>query len=301
MVKITKNLSLMAKAACFSTLVFMSSCSKDELIPTPESAVSKDANLRTAVLPTGTLGNIQFKIEELGLTGNCGPNNSWGNGYGAKITQVDPSNTKKGKYGILASTRSTVNGPINPNPEIKFDPLTRMYVAGEFGPGNPLKLGSFKVLEPFEWTETYIRAFILFEDGTVIYSDVWNRDLQGGGLYKNPKLWELKANPVDANGMNVSITKQGYNPAVEYGIVYSYQKNATDPINPEPTVADKRINAYKPSVGSYIGYTPGNSFSAPIDFQYYQLYYRPYVKLENGSIVYGNVAYSHKRPKIVLK
>ncbi|KAA6441053.1 hypothetical protein FEM33_04415 [Dyadobacter flavalbus] len=297
MVKITKNLSLMATAACFSTVLFMSSCSKDELTPTPESAVNKDANLRVAVLPTGTQAS-DFKIVTGGI--RHGSINAL-NTLEGSIDQIDPNYKKSISWGFLVSSRIDMNGPINKDPKRIIDPLVREYVVGAFDPSDPsskpIKTGKIEILEPFAYREIYFRAFIVKEDGTTIYGNISHY------LNETPIItpWELKANPVDANGMNISIIKQGSSPAVEYGIAYSYQKTAQDPINPVPTIADKIINAYKPSLGSYISYTPGNSFSAPIDFQYYQLYYRPYVKLQNGSIVYGNVAYSHKRPKIVLK
>jgi hypothetical protein len=300
MVKITKNLSLMAKAACFSTLVFMSSCSKDELTLTPESAVSKDANLRTAVLPTGTLSS-NFKIVTSGIShGSINALNT----LEGSIDQIDPNYKKSISWGFLVSSRMDMNGPINKDPKRITDPLVREYVVGKFDSSDPssqpIKTGKIKILEPFVYRDIYIRAFIVLEDGTTIYGNVLNYTDQTPIILP----WKLQANPVDANGMNISIIKQGTIPAVEYGIVYSYQKNASDPIesfNTEPTIADKKINAYNPSLGSYISYTQGNLFSAPIDFPYYQLYYRPYMKLQDGSIVYGNVAYSHKRPKIVLK
>lgn len=282
----------MAKAACFSTLVFMSSCSKDALTPTPESAVNKDANLRVGLLPSQGTGINEFKISTLGLKNK---------GYFGKIDQVDQLNKKSGKFGFLVSTKSIASGPINSNPELKLDSLTRLYVAGEFSAVNPPKVGEIYVDEKFEYIETYFRTFILFDDGTIVYGNVFHRS-DPDGLSKVPKLWELKANPVDANGMNVSITKQGTNPAVDYGIVLSSRQNGTDPIINVPTVENsKKISAYKYTPGSYINYIPGNLLSVPIDFPYYELYYRPYVKLQNGSIVYGNVAYSNKRPKIVLK
>jgi hypothetical protein len=40
MVQITKSLSFMATAACFSMMLFMSSCSKeDATMPSPEGAI----------------------------------------------------------------------------------------------------------------------------------------------------------------------------------------------------------------------------------------------------------------------
>jgi len=281
----------MASAACFSTLVFMSSCSKDAITPTPESAVNESSNLRVGVLPSQGNSINEFKTTTLGLKNK---------GYFGKIDQVNQLTTKAGKFGFLVSTKSTESGLINSNPELKLDPLTRMYVVGEFSPSNPLKVGEIYVDENFENIETYFRTFILLEDGTITYGNVFHRAIPDG-LSKVPKLWELKANSVDANGMSISITKQGTNPAVEYGIVLSSRQKTSDPINSVPTVADKKISAYNFTPGSYINYTPGNSLSVPIDFPYYELYYRPYVKLQNGSIIYGNVAYSNKRPKMVLK
>jgi hypothetical protein len=55
MVQITKSLSFMATAACLSTMLFMSSCSKeDAAMPSPEAAVTNDgSNLKTNLIESG--------------------------------------------------------------------------------------------------------------------------------------------------------------------------------------------------------------------------------------------------------
>ncbi|GGC13757.1 hypothetical protein GCM10011325_45880 [Dyadobacter sediminis] len=275
----------------------MSSCSKDAVTPTPESAINESSNARVGVLPTATQTS-EFKIVTGGLS--HGSINALNTLHGS-IDQIDPNYKKSISWGFLVSSRMDMNGPVNKDPKRITDPLVREYVVGKFDPSDPsskpIKTGEIKILEPFVYRDIYYRAFIVLEDGSTIYGNVLNYFDQTPIILP----WKLQANPVDANGMNISIIKQGTIPAVEYGVVLSYQKTATEPINPEPTIADKKINAYKPSLGSYISYTQGNLLSIPIDFQYYQLYYRPYMKLQDGSIVYGNVAYSNKRPKITLK
>ncbi|KAA6433987.1 hypothetical protein FEM33_22110 [Dyadobacter flavalbus] len=84
MVKITKSLSVGLTTACFSTMLFMSSCSKeDALTPTPQSDVNQSSNLRVlaggisantnitpAVIPT-TDGPTGLKIAPNGWTFPC--------------------------------------------------------------------------------------------------------------------------------------------------------------------------------------------------------------------------------------
>ncbi|TLU96884.1 hypothetical protein [Dyadobacter sediminis] len=54
MVKITKSLSFMASAACLSTMLFMSSCSKEDAVtPSPEVTVNESSSLKTNLIGSG--------------------------------------------------------------------------------------------------------------------------------------------------------------------------------------------------------------------------------------------------------
>ena len=76
MVKITKSLSVGLTTACFSTMLFMSSCSKeDALIPTPEPAANESSNLREAV--GGGILAVEYITTTDGPTGLSTAPNKW--------------------------------------------------------------------------------------------------------------------------------------------------------------------------------------------------------------------------------
>jgi len=72
MVKITKSLSVGLTAACFSTMLLMSSCSKeDALTPIPQSDINQSSKLREAA---GGILAVEYVTSTDGPTGFNSPN-----------------------------------------------------------------------------------------------------------------------------------------------------------------------------------------------------------------------------------
>jgi hypothetical protein len=272
------------KVFCLLLTLLGSSCSlQDHNIPEPdnpdpETPVTNEFKVST----TG----IKLEGDKLYLQGNVDQ---------VDFThQIDPNdNEEKAVVGFLVSSRVTNNNPINSDPHYDGDPSVRFYFVKDFVdyPSGYLETGSVSTVEPFAFTEIYFRTVLLLKN-KVIYGNVFHQS--GFSLPAKPLTWELNTNSYVADeSLNVSITKQGQIPAEEVGFVVSYKEKDSDKIKDTPTILDKRlvINWKNGDKGSYL---KKGGYSQKVNFNYKELYFRPYLILQNGNVVYGNVVHVKK-------
>ncbi|GGB95397.1 hypothetical protein GCM10011325_23460 [Dyadobacter sediminis] len=247
----------------------------------------------------GTPVNNEFKVSTTGVKQEGDKLYLQGN-----VDQVDASYKDNGTVGFLVSSRVTSDGPINPDPQFNNDPNIRFYKVKYFGKDldennsfTPLETGLTSILEPFAFTEQYFRTVIILKNNKIIYGNVIHRS--GLPLPAKPSPWEISTQEYGVDGLNLSITKQGQIPAIEFGFVVSYKQKESDKINNLPTVSDEKldINDWKDqeNFGEYIKAGPlGSRAFHNVNFNFQEMYYRAYLILQDESIVYGNVMHVKK-------
>ncbi|GGB95408.1 hypothetical protein [Dyadobacter sediminis] len=193
------------------------------------------------------------------------------------------------------------DSPINSDPHYDSDPSVRFYSVKDFVdyPSGYLETGPVSVPEPFAFTEIYFRTVILLKN-KVIYGNVFHQS--GLSLPVNPKPWELTTNSdvgfVAQGLLKLTLTKQGQIPAQEVGFVVSYKEKDSDKIKEVPTILDKRLLInWRKGIKGYFLHSAGDTgygHTYNIDFNFKELYFRSYLILQDGNIVYGNVVHVKK-------
>lgn len=132
----------------------------------------------------------------------------------------------------------------------------------------------------------YYRAYAVLNDGAVMYGDIKydQQDKSGRAILEFVGVPKL-AKPYHAG---VILMDMGQKPIKNYGVVYSYNTSANQPIKALPTIADKSIKfsyaQVKISVGgSGTGFLLDNLADNSIN----EIYIRTFVEYTDGSIDYG--------------
>jgi len=271
-----KTLRLPFKALCVSVVLMASSCSKEELPVPKEDNSTSDARLN--LLPSNA-GNIKWNVSTIGIAGNA----NYEPELIGEITQYGSSEIVEA--GFITSHNVLPNTAILKDPLYEFTPFSSIYPA--FPANSIIGPGKFKLKIPFEYNEIYYRSYIKLKNGKIQYGDV-----------KYQKAWKIGPSgySVDENKNYIfqgSVVQAGSVKAVEIGFVESYRVTPNGAIINNPVYANNLFN----------GTFPARAYNNNINYGYYKLlipfvfteiYMRGYVKLEDGSVVYGEIFHFKK-------
>jgi len=276
--------NLPIKTLILSVVLFAGSCKQEnEQLPQPEISAT-DSGTRTSLLLPSNGGNIQdFKISTKVMQQQTTQPYNAPDFLIGSIDKV--SNIKqKAEFGFIVSSRSDDSQPINKVPLLTADPLVRKYKVYSSDGGSLMKTGTFETYRPFKCKEVYYRTYMKFENNAVIYGEV---------LHATCNKWQPEMAWNVVNGVKAFDVLKGYvtdigsSPAVEHGFVISYKQEAIGSIHKEPTLTNDTKLVVKTN------YAPGeylkqDEFSYLLNFPYVEIYYRPYVKTQDGFVRYGD-------------
>ncbi|GGB92516.1 hypothetical protein [Dyadobacter sediminis] len=271
-----KTLRLPLKALSVSMLLMVSSCSQEELLVPKEENSTTDARLN--LLPSNA-GNMKWNI----ITNGIEANNNYEPEFTGEIAQY--SGTPIVEAGFVTSHNVLPNGAITVVPVYASTPFNSIYKVlsnnSNIGPGK------FKLKIPFKYNEVYYRSYIKLKNGSIQYGDV-----------KYQKAWKIgpAGYSTDQNKnyfFQGSVDQEGSVKAVEIGFVESFRNTPNGAIINNPVYANNLFNgtyparAYKDNIA--YGY-----YKLIIPFLFTEIYIRGYVKLEDGTVVYGEISHFKK-------
>lgn len=271
-----KTLRLPVKAFCVSMLLMASSCSQEELLVPKED--NSTANARLNLLPSNA-GNMKWNISTIGIAGNS----NYEPEFIGEITQHGSSEIVEA--GFVTSHNVLPNAAIIPEPIYENNPFNTIYPAltgnSIIGPGK------FKLKIPFKYNEVYYRSYIKLKSGKIQYGDV-----------KYQKAWKIGPSgySVDENKNYIfhgSVVQVGSVKAVEIGFVESFRNTPNGAIIDNPVYANNLFNGTYPARAYNNNINYGN-YKLFIPFAFTEIYIRGYVKLEDGTVVYGEVFHFKK-------
>lgn len=277
--------NLPIKTLILSAVLFAGSCKQEnELLPQSETA-GTDTESRTSLLLPSNAGNMQdFKISTKGMQQQA---TQPYNAPDLLIGSIDKvSNIKqKFEFGFIVSSRSNDNQPINKVPLLTADPLVRKYKVFSSDGSSIMKIGTFETYRTFSCKEVYYRSYMKFENNAVIYGEVMHAVCN---KWQPEMPWDVANGVKTFDVIKAHITSIGSSPAVEHGFVISYKQEAIGSIHKEPTLTNDTKLVVKTN------FAPGEflkqgEFSYLLNFPYTEIYYRPYVKSQDGFVRYGDV------------
>ncbi|KAA6440413.1 hypothetical protein FEM33_07395 [Dyadobacter flavalbus] len=277
---------LSMKTLILSAMLFAGSCTKEnEQLPQPETS-STDAGSRTSLLLPSNSGNMQdFKISTKGMQQLLIPPYTDPDFFVGSIDKVSTVKQKV-EFGFIVSSRTNDSQPINPVPLLKADPLVRKYIVSVSNGTALMQARTYKIYRTFSCKEVYYRTYMKFENNAVIYGEVmhticnkWQPETTAWNVVNRVKTFDV---------LKAQVTDVGSSPAVEHGFVISYKQEAIGSIHKEPTLTNDTKLVVKTN------YAPGeylkqDEFSYLLNFPYTEIYYRPYVKTQDGFVRYGDV------------
>jgi hypothetical protein len=278
--------NLPIKTLILSAVLFAGSCKQEnELLPQPETAGS-NSEARTSLLLPSNAGNMQdFKISTKGMQQLLIPPYTEPDYFVGSIDKVSAVKQKI-EFGLIVSSRSNDSQPINPVPLLKADPLVRKYILNLSDGTALMQARTYKIYRTFSCKEVYYRTYMKFENNAVIYGEVmhticnkWQPETTAWHVMNGGKTFDV---------IKAQVTDIGSSPAVEHGFVISYKQEAMGSIHKEPTLANDTKLVVKTSYAPG-GFLKQDEFSYLLNFPYTEIYYRPYVKSQDGFVRYGDV------------
>ncbi|KAA6436767.1 hypothetical protein FEM33_21785 [Dyadobacter flavalbus] len=272
-----KTLQLPFKALSVSLLLMVSSCSQEELlVPKEENSTTTDARLN--LLPSNA-GNMKWNISTIGI----GANNNHEPEFIGEITQYGSSQIAEA--GFITSHNVLPNTAILKDPIYEFTPFSSVYPV--LSGNSTIGAGKFKLKIPFEYNEVYYRSYIKLKNGSIQY-----------GAVKYQKAWKIGAAGLstDQNKNYIfhgSVNQEGSVKAVEIGFVDSFRATPNGAIINNPVYANTPFNGIHPA-RAYKNNIAYGYYELFIPFAFTEIYIRGYVKLEDGTVVYGEVFHYKK-------
>lgn len=288
--KVMKNYlrlsNLPIKTVILSAVLFAGSCKQEnELLPQPETAGS-DSEARTSLLLPSNAGNMQdFRISTKGIQQVLIPPYTDPDLFVGSIDKISAVKQKV-EFGFIVSSRTNDSQPINKVPLLTVDPLVRKYIVNASDGSSLLKTGMYKIYRTFNCKEVYYRTYMKFENNAVIYGEVmhtvcnkWQPETTAWNVVNGVKTFDV---------LKAQVTNVGSSPEVEHGFVISYKQEAIGSIHKEPTLTNDTKLVVKTNYAPG-GFLKQDEFSYLLNFPYTELYYRPYVKTQDGFVRYGDV------------
>ena len=271
-----KTLRLPFKALCVSVLLMASSCSQEELLVPKENNSTADARLN--LLPSNA-GNTKWNINTIGIAAN----NNYEPEFIGEITQYGSSEIVEA--GFVTSHNVLPNGAIIQDPLYENNPFNTIYPA--FPSNSIIGPGKFKLKIPFKYNEVYYKSYIKLKNGKIQYGDV-----------KYQKAWKIGpaglSNDENKNYIfHGSVDQVGSVKAVEIGFVDSFRTTPNGAIINNPVYANTLFNGIHPA-RAYNNNIAYGYFKLFIPFAFTEIYIRSYLKLEDGTVVYGDIFHFKK-------
>jgi hypothetical protein len=203
-------------------------------------------------------------------------------------------NQQIAEYGVVTYA-GAANENINPTVPVMDNVKGKKYPftgAGYMPPNLDKKSLSAKYEGPDGIIRLFYRAYAMLENNYVVYGDVKFVDFTAQGPIGNilPEIETAGGSNNTVLDAAIEFKNLGNMPIAEYGIVYL--SNTLAPGNYVPTLANQKYKFDDPIENNYC--SESLSFTSTLNTPANRsFYFRAYVLLENGDVVYGDTEFTY--------